>query len=233
MTSQLHVVRVFCDEAKGFGNRLGVFLDGPEVPAERRQAVAQDLGYSETVFVEDREAATMRIFTPGEELGFAGHPTVGTAWLLAQEGAPVEALRPPAGEVGVRRRGEGPDALTFVSARAEWSPPWDLIQLAEEEGVEALGGPPEGRTDEVYVWAWIDEDAGSVRSRCWSLADGVGEDEATGSAAIMLAAQLGRALEIEQGLGSVLQARPLGDGWAEVGGRCVLDEVRDYEVLAA
>ncbi len=226
----LHVLRVFCDEAGEFGNPLGVFLQGAEVPAERRQAVAHDLGFSETVFVDDRRSAAMRIFTPGLELPFAGHPSVGTAWLLAQEGAAPVVLRPPAGEVAVRREGEGDGALTFVSARAEWSPPWELIERSDAAEVAAMSGPPDGREDEIYVWAWEDEAAGRVRSRCWSLADGVGEDEATGSAAIMLAEAVGRELLIRQGEGSLLRARPLGDGWAEVGGRCALDEVRNHPV---
>lgn len=226
----LYVLRVFCDEAGKFGNPLGVFLDGAEVPEGRRQEIAHDLGFSETVYVDDRGRARMRIFTPGLELPFAGHPTVGTAWLLAREGELVEALRPPAGEVGVRRQGMGDDALTFVSARAEWSPPWELIELDDAAAVAALEGPPAGREDEIYLWAWEDEAAGRVRSRCYSLADGVGEDEATGSAAIMLAAATGRELLIRQGEGSLLHARPLGDGWAEVGGRVVLEAVRDYEV---
>ena len=226
----LHVLRVFCDEGGAHGNPLGVFLDGAEVPAERRQAVAHDLGFSETVFVDDRSSAAMRIFTPGLELPFAGHPSVGTAWLLGREGEAPAALRPPAGEVAVRREGEGERALTFVSARAEWSPPWQLIEYNDPAEVAALGAPPDGRDDEIYVWAWEDEGAGRVRSRCWSLADGVGEDEATGSAAIMLAAATDRELEILQGEGSLLRARSLGDGWAEVGGACVLDERRDYEV---
>ncbi len=222
----LHVLRVFCNEAGAFGNPLGVFLDGAEVPAERRQAVAHELGFSETVFVDDRKRAEMRIFTPGLELPFAGHPSVGTAWLLAREGEEAATLRPPAGEIPVRRDGE----LTFVSARAEWSPPWTLIQLDEAAEVAAMAEPPGGREDEVYLWAWVDEAAGAVRSRCWSLADGVGEDEATGSAAIMLAAQERRELTIEQGEGSRLRARPLGDGWAEVGGRVVLDEACEFEL---
>ena len=224
----LHVLRVFCDEAGANGNPLGVFLDGGEVPPERRQSVAHDLGFSETVFVDDRESAAMKIFTPGLELPFAGHPSVGTAWLLAREGAAPEVLRPPAGEVEVRR--EGDEGLTFVSARADWSPPWELIEYADPEEVAGLAEPPAGREDEIYVWAWEDEAAGRVRSRCWSLADGVGEDEATGSAAIMLAEQTGRELLIDQGEGSLLRAKPLGDGWAEVGGACVLDETRDYPV---
>lgn len=224
----LHVLRVFCDEDDRHGNPLGVFLDGAEVPAARRQAVAHELGFSETVFVDDRERGEIRIFTPGLELPFAGHPTVGTAWLLAREGAAVEALRPPAGEVAVRRGPEG--ERTFVAARAEWSPPWELIELDSPAAVEALVGPPGGREDEIYLWAWADEETGVVRSRCFSLADGVGEDEATGSAALMLTAAVNRPLTIRQGEGSVLYAHPLGDGRAEVGGRVVLDEVRELDV---
>jgi Phenazine biosynthesis-like protein len=215
----LHVLRVFCDERGAHGNPLGVFLDAAEVPADRRQAVARELGFSETVFVDDRARGEIRIFTPGLELPFAGHPTVGAAWLLAREGEKVEALRPPAGEVAVRAAG----ALTYVVARADWSPPWELIELGAPAEVEALDGPPGGREDEIYLWAWGDEEAGVVRSRCFSLADGVGE-------ALMLAAEIGRELTIHQGEGSLLHARPLGAGWAEVGGRVVLDEVREHRL---
>lgn len=222
----LHVLRVFTDEAGEHGNPLGVFLDGAEVPAERRQAVAHELGFSETVFVDDAARGAVRIFTPGLELPFAGHPSVGTAWLLEREGTTCPLLRPPAGEVPVRREGE----LTFVTARAEWSPPWDLIELSSQAEIDALDGPLDGREDEIYVWAWADEPAGQLRSRCWSVADGVGEDEATGSAAIMLAAVLGRPLTIRQGVGSELFAAPRGEGSAEVGGRVALDERREVSL---
>jgi predicted PhzF superfamily epimerase YddE/YHI9 len=231
--ARLHVLRVFCDEGDRHGNPLGVFLDGAEVPAARRQAVANELGFSETVFVDDPARGAIRIFTPGLELPFAGHPTVGTAWLLAREGAGAEVLRPPAGEVAVRRERKGEGELTFVAARAEWSPPWELIELGSPAEIEALDGPPGRREDEIYLWSWVDEEAGSVRSRCFSLADGVGEDEATGSAAIMLCAAQRRPLMIHQGEGSVLHARPLGEGRAEVGGRVVLDEVREFDLSSA
>jgi predicted PhzF superfamily epimerase YddE/YHI9 len=221
--AELHVLRVFCDSAWSHGNRLGVFLDGAEVPEERRQAVAAELGFSETVFVDDAATGRMKIFTPGLELGFAGHPSVGTAWLLAKERLPVELLRPPAGEVVVRVDG----GRTFVAARPEWGPPWKFWQLDDTLAVEEADGLPEGE-DIGCIWAWIDDGEGTVRSRCFSHDDGVGEDEATGSAAICLAAELDRELEIRQGRGSRLDARPLGDGRAEVGGRVVLDEVREF-----
>jgi predicted PhzF superfamily epimerase YddE/YHI9 len=219
---QLHVLRVFCDAEWSFGNPLGVFLDGAEVPEERRQAVATELGFSETVFVDDAASGRIRIFTPGYELDFAGHPSVGTAWLLGKEREPVSVLRPPAGEVEVRVDG----GKTFVAARPDWGPPWQLFQLEDALAVEEAADLPGGE-DAGYVWAWVDEAEGTVRSRCWSHDDGIGEDEATGSAAIVLAAALDRPVEILQGRGSRLDARPLGDGRAEVGGRVVLDEVRE------
>ncbi len=221
--AELHVLRVFCDAEWEFGNPLGVFLDGGEIPEERRQDVAAELGFSETVFVDDAASGRMRIFTPGLELGFAGHPTVGTAWLLAKEREPVSVLRPPAGEVEVRVEG----GLTFVAARPEWGPPWKLFQLEDALAVEEAPGLPEDE-DVGCIWAWVDEAEGTVRSRCFSHDDGIGEDEATGSAAICLAAALERDIEIRQGRGSRLDARCLGEGRAEVGGRVVLDEVRDF-----
>ena len=125
---------------------------------------------------------------------------------------------------------EGGGELTFVTARAEWSPPWELIELGSPAEVEALDGPPGGREDEIYLWAWAEAEAGVVRSRCFSLADGVGEDEATGSAAIMLAAALDRELTIHQGERLAAARTALGDGRAEVGGRVVLDEVREHPI---
>jgi predicted PhzF superfamily epimerase YddE/YHI9 len=223
--AELHVLRVFCDAAWSHGNPLGVFLDGDEVPEERRQEVAAELGFSETVFVDDATEGRMRIFTPGLELGFAGHPSVGTAWLLAKEREVVPVLRPPAGEVEVRTEG----GLTFVAARPEWGPDWKFFQLQDALAVEEAPDLPEG-ADVGCIWAWIDEAEGTVRSRCFSHDDGVGEDEATGSAAICLAAALGRDIEIRQGRGSRLDARFLGEGRAEVGGRVVLDEVSQFSL---
>jgi predicted PhzF superfamily epimerase YddE/YHI9 len=220
---RLHLVRVFCDESGGFGNPLAVFLDGAEVDPSSRQAVAADLGLSETVFVDDPEQGRLRIFTPTVELGFAGHPTVGTAWLLAREGSPVSALRPPAGEVAVRYA----DGLSFVTARPEWGPEFDHVELASADEVEALDGPP-GGGDVTAAWAWIEERAGIVRTRVFPVRYGIAEDEATGAAAARLCALLGRELEIHQGRGSRIQARPAGEGRVEIGGRSVLDERRDY-----
>jgi predicted PhzF superfamily epimerase YddE/YHI9 len=221
--ARLHLLRVFCDEHGKGGNPLAVFLEGAEVPVPARQAVAADLGLSETVFVDDAERGELRIFSPRLEMPFAGHPTVGTAWLLAAERDPVPSLRVPAGELRVRYEGRA----TFVVARPEWSPDFEWERLDSPAEVEGLSGPPRGH-DHIGAWAWIDARAGTVRARVFPVRYGIAEDEATGSAATILCAQLGRELEIRQGRGSRIRVRPLDDGYVEVGGASVLDEVRDY-----
>jgi predicted PhzF superfamily epimerase YddE/YHI9 len=220
---RLHLLRVFCDEHGAGGNPLAVFLDGRQVPTPARQSVAADLGLSETVFVDDLERGELRIFTPTVELPFAGHPTVGTAWLLAVERAPATSLQVPAGELRVRYE----DGAAFVAARPEWGPEFAWDQLDSPAAVEALTGPPRDH-DHIGAWAWSDEDAGAVRARVFPVRYGIAEDEATGSAAAILCARLGRAIEIRQGRGSRISARPLGGGFVEVGGASVLDELRDY-----
>jgi predicted PhzF superfamily epimerase YddE/YHI9 len=223
MTTQLHVLRVFVDAFGAHGNPLGVFLDGPAIAPERRQAVAAELGFSETVFVDDTATGRIRIFTPAAELAFAGHPTVGTAWLLAETGTPVAALRVPAGEVATWIEGD----RRWVRARAAWIHPITLAELDWATEVERLAGPPPGE-DSWYPWAWEDEAAGTIRSRYFAGGYGVAEDEATGAAAVLITDRLGRGLEIHQGRGSRLSTRLGPDGTVELGGRVVLDVVRPF-----
>lgn len=210
MNSAHDVLAVFCAADGRYGNLLGVVRDGRVLPDEAsRQALARDLGYSETVFVDDPERGEVDIYTPTVRLPFAGHPVVGAAWLLD-----LEVVNPPAGEVWVRHDGE----FTWITARAEWAPPRTLRQYASAAEVEALDVPPPGEW--VYAWAWEDEAAGRVRARAFpGRGDSIDEDEATGAAALLLAARLGRALNITQGRGSQLLTAPGPDGTIELGGR--------------
>jgi trans-2,3-dihydro-3-hydroxyanthranilate isomerase len=79
------LVDVFTDTKFG-GNQLAVFTDGRGIDPTTMQAVAKELQISETTFVLPKEKDgdhKVRIFTPGKELAFAGHPTVGTTWVLS------------------------------------------------------------------------------------------------------------------------------------------------------
>src|SRR6185436_15390872 len=80
---------VFTDTALE-GNQLAVFTDGRDVDDATMQAIALEIGFSETVFVlppESGGTVRIRIFTPFSELPFAGHPVLGSAFVL---GAPLQ-----------------------------------------------------------------------------------------------------------------------------------------------
>jgi trans-2,3-dihydro-3-hydroxyanthranilate isomerase len=83
-----HIVDVFTDRQFG-GNPLAVFTDGAGLSTATMQAIAKEMNLSETTFVlPPKDAANhyhVRIFTPGSELPMAGHPTVGTTFILARE----------------------------------------------------------------------------------------------------------------------------------------------------
>jgi len=93
------------------GNQLAVFTDARELPEERLQPLARELNLSETVYVYPGEQgghAKIRIFTPTTEVPFAGHPTLGTAFVL---GGPLQLeeirLETGAGVIPVRLEREG------------------------------------------------------------------------------------------------------------------------------
>lgn len=98
---ELNIVDVFAEKPLA-GNQLAVVRDVGGLSDEAMQAIALEMNFSETTFVtaEGDGRATVRIFTPTWELPFAGHPTLGTAWVLAGgEGRYVLDLQ--AGEVPV------------------------------------------------------------------------------------------------------------------------------------
>ncbi len=110
MTGHPYIVVDVFAEKKYAGNQLAVFTDGGRIPAENMLTFARETHYSETTFIlsgEPREGGwDVRIFTPGEEVPFAGHPTLGTAWVIGREltgGEPEEiVLNLKVGQIPVR-----------------------------------------------------------------------------------------------------------------------------------
>lgn len=131
-------VDVFTDRAFG-GNPLAVVLDAQGLTTEEMQAIATEFNYSETTFVlparEPSHDAHVRIFTPVRELPFAGHPNVGTAFVVARQ-----AARPPARFVFEEGAGLVPvDVLTENGevVGAELTAPEPLKRLAQISAAEA------------------------------------------------------------------------------------------------
>jgi trans-2,3-dihydro-3-hydroxyanthranilate isomerase len=144
MSYELRVVDVFADQ-RYEGNPLAVVLDAVGLGNNDMQAIARETNLSETTFVCGREpngSYRVRIFTPAEELPFAGHPTLGTASVLrgileAEEGDVSRiVLALGVGEVPVDFEGEGNAATAWFTA-----PPMELegfpdpLRLAEAVGL--------------------------------------------------------------------------------------------------
>jgi trans-2,3-dihydro-3-hydroxyanthranilate isomerase len=142
------VADVFTDTPLA-GNGLAVFTDAREIPEEQLQPLARELNLSETVFVLPAEGdghARVRIFTPTAEIPFAGHPTLGTAFVLA---APLQLqeirLETGAGVVPVRLERDGP-RITFgwmAQPLPSVEPFSDEAEVLEALGVERAELPVE------------------------------------------------------------------------------------------
>jgi trans-2,3-dihydro-3-hydroxyanthranilate isomerase len=131
---------VFTDRRFG-GNQLAVFPDAREIPPELMAPIAKEFNYSETTFVlppdDPSHTAKVRIFTPGGELRFAGHLTVGTAHVLATIGA----VKLTGNETKiVFEEGVGPVPVTIRSA--DGRP--EFAQLSVAQLPEFTPGPDAG-----------------------------------------------------------------------------------------
>jgi trans-2,3-dihydro-3-hydroxyanthranilate isomerase len=207
------------------GNQLAVFTDGRDVDDETMQKLAREMNVSETVFVLPPEAgghARIRIFTPATELPFAGHPVLGSAFVL---GAPLQLaeirLETGSGVVPVTLEREG--ARIIFGRMQQPIPNWELFAQAEE--LQELLGVRSQLPVEVYDLgphhvflelasreevAALEPDFGALgrltpigvncfagsgtswKTRMFAPASGVAEDPATGSACGPLGIHLAR-----------------------------------------
>jgi trans-2,3-dihydro-3-hydroxyanthranilate isomerase len=250
-----YVLRVFTRDGEG-GNALGVVTDILGLDDEKMQRIATDLGFSETIFLRwfDEPRPHARIFTPTNEMPFAGHPLVGAAWLLLNLGPQDPgAIDCSIGTIGISADGDTTwieveggqpvnlaevDLRGWVNAKAaavvDMPLRYLLVEVETPAEVGAASVPHDGAGfDSVYLWAWAGEN--KIRARFFIPAAGISEDPATGSAAVALASYLrsegedDRELIIEQGIEmghpSIIQLR-----WDRtrtyVGGEVQKDEVR-------
>jgi trans-2,3-dihydro-3-hydroxyanthranilate isomerase len=218
------VCDVFTDRPLA-GNQLAVFTDAREIPEGDLQRLARELNLSETTYVYPPEAdghVKMRIFTPSVELPFAGHPTLGTAFVLAGPLQLVEIrLETARGTVPVRLEREGARiSFGWMAQPLPTVTPFDRVdELLAALGVESVlpvelydNGVPHvfvalGSREEVVALApdqqrllalgtyginCFASEGTSVKLRMFGPGLGMAEDPATGSAAGPLALHLAR-----------------------------------------
>jgi trans-2,3-dihydro-3-hydroxyanthranilate isomerase len=208
-------LRVFTRGSVG-GNHLGVVNDVTGLDGAAMQKIAFDLGFSETVFIDWKPGTVpfARIFTPADELPFAGHPLVGAAWALTVMGP---------GEMDRIRYREGEAAFHFeddlmwveVAMDGEVAPPGDVgdylgragivpvedarrVMLPKEyvvarlpsfEAVATLAPDMDVLAERFGTLVYAREES-HVRARFFAPETAVPEDPATGSAAVGLATVL-------------------------------------------
>jgi trans-2,3-dihydro-3-hydroxyanthranilate isomerase len=145
MPHPLHVVDVFA-EARWAGNPLSVVLDAGDLSGDQMQAIAREQNHSETTFVTasaPRDGAwPVRIFTPTTELPFAGHPTLGTAWVIRRhltDDAPAGVtLDLPVGPVPVAFESDDQGELAWLLApEVALGRTWDAEAAAAAAGLDA------------------------------------------------------------------------------------------------
>ena len=204
------------------GNQLAVFTDAREIPEDQLQLLAREMAFSETVFVYPPEAGghvRIRIFTPSNELPFAGHPTLGSAFVLA---APLQLgeirLETGAGTVPVVLEREGAKIVFgwMTQPIPSWRPyeradellavlgveselPVDWYDLGPSHVYVALGSAEQVARLRPDFGRLVDFDSGvncfapldgRWKTRMFAPGSGVAEDPATGSAAGPLAVHL-------------------------------------------
>jgi trans-2,3-dihydro-3-hydroxyanthranilate isomerase len=220
------------------GNQLGVFPDARGLDDQLMQRTARELNFSETVFFLPAERGgdiRLRIFTPSRELPFAGHPVLGSAFVLAEMlGTAAVNLETGVGPVPVELDRNG-DAITFgrmeqpVPVPEPYERAADLLQalmversllpveaylngprhvyveLASEADVAGLKPDFRGLADLPIAVSCFAGRGARWKTRVFALFAGVAEDPATGSAAGPLAVHLARHGQI--GFGEEIEIR--------------------------
>lgn len=224
----IHILRVFVNEQGEFGNPVGIVLDEKKgINPKVRQDISTKLGFSESVFINDPNTGNVSIFNPKEEVDFAGHALVGSAYLINEIlKRSISFLECKGGRIATWQEG----GLTWIRAGLANTPHWHHEQLPDVYSVENLPDSITKSKEHTIVWAWLNKDKDLVRARTFAPDWGIPEDEANGSGAMQLAAIAGRKLEIYHGRGSVIYANPADPGFACVGGR--VEEAETQEVVA-
>lgn len=110
MSLPFYIVDVFTDK-KYTGNQLAVFLEAENLSSEEMQTIAREINFAESTFITkldlQNNSAEVKIFTPAQEMKFAGHPIIGTSWVLVNEifqNNPLSiTLQVPVGDIAIHQ----------------------------------------------------------------------------------------------------------------------------------
>src|SRR4051812_7984598 len=128
MSLPFYIADVFTDK-KYAGNQLAVFLDAGNLSSGEMQKIAREINFAESTFVtkldKENNKAEIKIFTPSQEMQFAGHPIIGTSWVLMHklfDNLPENiTLNVPIGPISIHR---SQDLIWLKAAQPKF---WDVF----------------------------------------------------------------------------------------------------------
>ena len=206
-------------------------VDAAAVDPADRQRVAAELGYSETIFVDSARCRVEPPRTPASSppppnCRSPGTPRSGASWWLRTRGHRSTPCRYPRASCRSSYDRDLTDGAAHAPSGRPTSRFYDLATVDELSAAD-----PDDYSDDAehYLWTWIDEPAGTIRSRMFAADLGFREDEATGAAAVRITDYLSRDLTIMQGKGSIIQTTWSAEGWVKVAGRVADDGARQID----
>ena len=231
------LVNVFTTLEKNSGNQLAVVLAEKAMTTQDMQTIARDFNFSETVFIFDHY--DLRIFTPKHELPFAGHPSIGAAWVVSQLTRRKNfSLSVPFGVLAIEANPEGA-RLTFPGSPTvkpfdgdlehilkhcqvdlkqvhtsqvrivNAGPEFTIMPLKSHSALKKAV-PPVTTKDPLKCYFIFQEDGRTFHVRMFAPTLSVIEDPATGSAACALACFLRDVMEEPSGNIKVFQGAEIG-----------------------
>jgi predicted PhzF superfamily epimerase YddE/YHI9 len=202
---EVHQIRIFTDERGKFGSTLGVVVDEQrDLDDVRRLEITRQLGYSETVFINNLSLNDVSIFSQQGEVSFAS-PLLGVAWFIQNKiGKQLGHLVCKNTKLHILNK-NGFIWLELYDPGI--LPPWQLEELSSADMIDNLKSEDISKDSHVLKWSWIDQESqpGIIRARTFAPAWEIPEEEANGSGSMKLTMNLNRSLIIKHGKGSVIR----------------------------
>lgn len=200
----VHVVRIFVNESNEFGSSVGIVIDeGYTLSSSRRLEITRQLGFSETVFVNQIALGDMSIYSKQGEIAFAS-PLLGAVWFVEQQGKRLSTITCQSKFIDVLHD----KGLTWLRLPdTSTLPPWDLHELPNPTEVDRLRQVDRSSNEHTLFWAPMGQKMSTpqIRARTFAPGWGIPEEEANGSGSMLLAHRLGKSIDVLHGKGSHIQ----------------------------
>lgn len=212
----LYEATVFANADGEYGDKHGIIIDeAGTLNASARLTIAANLGYAETIFINDSKSSDISFFAQTKEIPFAGTAALAAAGFLENmNGSYLVHLNSQGKTIPVTHE----DGIIRIEANISIMPDWNFIQASSVSELEGYTTEITSTLEHTMVWAWEDESRGLIRARTFAADWLLPEVEANGSGSMRLAHTLRKDICVVHGSGSEIFAKPMVGNMASLGG---------------